>query len=51
MLKKIIMPVINCNMVTGTKVQYLLFGFVIYEKLLITPKTYGIKEYEYHIKF
>ena len=35
--------------VIGTKVEYRLFGILIYKKTFLSPEAFGIKEYNYQI--
>lgn len=33
----------------GTRVKYRLFGILLYEKILITPESFEIRDYNYQI--
>lgn len=35
--------------VIGTKVEYRLFGILLYKKTFLSPEAFGIKEYNYQI--
>lgn len=36
-------PLASCDSIIGTKVEYRLFGILLYKKLFFTPNKYGIK--------
>lgn len=45
-----IIDIVNCQFaVTGTKVEYRLFGILLYRKILYLPNRHGVKEYDYQI--
>lgn len=52
MIKKVTTPIIKSainigdNAVIGTRVEYRLFGILLYRKELYTPEAYGIHRYE-----
>lgn len=55
MLVKTIEPIIescaslaSCDNVIGTKVEYRLFGILLYKKLFFTPGKYGIKNWNHY---
>lgn len=45
----IIEQVNGYSAVVGTKVEYRLFGILLYRKVLYLPNKYGVKEYDYQI--
>ena len=53
MIKKETTPIIEqvngYSAVVGTKVEYRLFGILLYRKILYLPNRYGVKEYDYQI--
>ena len=50
MIKKVTTPIlgfaIGDNAIIGTRVEYRLFGILLYRKELYTPQAYGIHRYE-----
>ena len=42
-------PIFSGGKVAGTKVEYRLFGILLYKKVLYTPMWYGIEHYDYQI--
>lgn len=52
MITKTINPIIDATgtarIVVGTRVEYRLFGLLIYRKTMFTPEKYGITEYEFN---
>lgn len=50
MITKTTTPIVEntAGRVIGTKVEYRLFGILLYKKVLLTPLKYGIVDYEYH---
>lgn len=36
------------NVVIGTKVEYRLFGILLYKKILYTPNKYGLKCWDHY---
>lgn len=57
MIKKVTTPIIeksdtySCLTVVGTKVEYRIFGILLYMKILYLPLKYGVKEYlDYYIR-
>lgn len=56
MIKKVTTPIIEKSVVysiltvVGTKVEYRIFGILLYKKILYLPLKYGVKEYnDYYI--
>lgn len=51
MVRKYITPIIGTfdgvKKVIGTQVDYLVFGCLVYRKVLNTPAAYGLKEWEF----
>lgn len=54
MITKTINPIIDANIVPriviGTRIEYRLFGLLIYRKTMFTPEKYGIAEYEFNYR-
>jgi len=46
MLKKIVSPIIENKEIIGTKIEYRIFGLLIYQKIFHAPIKYGIKIYQ-----
>jgi len=54
LFRKITTPIIETNAagdltVMGTRVEYRLFGILLYEKILITPERFEVRDYDYQI--
>ena len=48
MITKTIRPIIGKDTVVGTRVEYRVFGILVYEKTLYMPNKYGVStECEY----
>ena len=52
--KKITSPITGTDAagdptVMGTRVEYRLFGILLYEKILITPERFEVRDYDYQI--
>ena len=49
MMTRTTSPIFSGGKVAGTKVEYRLFGILLYKKVLYTPMWYGIEHYDYQI--